>query len=78
MAILGSPFSRSQAIFAAIAALMGAGATRARAAELAGAATYKSRGKGKGRIQASANTTACQKRAAVKARNRAKHKAHCK
>ena len=53
------------------------------AAELAGAAEivgeYKSRGKGKGKSgTSSAHCVAMDRRAAVKARNRAKHREHCR
>jgi hypothetical protein len=76
MTAVGSPFARARAMFAAIAGLIAAGATRATAVEAAG--PYKSRGKGGGYRSKSNNTVAQAKRDAKKARNRAKHKRHCK
>lgn len=76
MSAVGSPFARARSIFAAIAALMGAGMSRATAVETAG--PYQSRGKGGGYRTKSNNTVAQAKRTAEKARNRAKHKRHCK
>ena len=66
------PFARFNKIMAAVAAAIGAGLTRASALERIG--PYESHGKSNGRRQASRNTTAQVKRAAVKARNRAKHR----
>jgi hypothetical protein len=51
-------------------------AVHLRGAELAAIGPYESRGKGKGRRQASTNTAAQVKRASVKAANRARHKRH--
>ncbi|MFJ1253402.1 hypothetical protein [Cupriavidus sp. CuC1] len=70
---MSAPFARARAMFAAIAAAM---ALQGSARQLAMSAIgpYESRGKGKGRRTASRNTTAQNKRAAIKARNRAKHR----
>lgn len=69
------PFARAIAMFNLIAAAMSGPNSQA---ALAGIGPYVSRGKGQGKNQASRYCAAMQQRAAVKAKNRAKHRAHCR
>lgn len=62
-------------MFAAIAAAMAMSNLGERQAALSAIGPYVSRGKGKGRHQASNRTTAQNKRAAIKARNVKRHRA---
>lgn len=64
-----TPFARAKAMFAAIAAASAIAHVFEREKALQAIGPYVSRGKGKGRHQASSHTTAQSKRAAIKARN---------
>lgn len=72
---MSQPFARSIAMFAAIAAAtQGANAQFA----LSQIGPYESRGKGKGKRQASSRTIAMDKRAAKKSSNVKRHRAACR
>jgi len=77
--VIGNAFARSKAMFAAIMAFVSSSVGWDKAVALANVGEYKSRGKGKGKSgTSSAHCVAMDRRAAVKARNRAKHREHCR
>ncbi len=77
--MIGNAFARSKAMFAAIMAFVSPSVGWDKAVALANVGEYKSRGKGKGKSgTSSAHCVAMDRRAAVKARNRAKHREHCR
>jgi len=77
--VIGNAFPRSKAMFAAIMAFVSPSVGWDKAVALANVGEYKSRGKGKGKSgTSSAHCVAMDRRAAVKARNRAKHREHCR
>lgn len=73
------PFSRFNTLMSVMVSLMGGPVGLSRDLALAHAGGYHSRGKGHGKVTyASSGTVAQAKRAAVKAKNRAKHRRACK
>jgi hypothetical protein len=76
--MIGNPFHRSIAMFAAIQAFASAGMRWSDAVFASGVGEYRSRGKGKGKGASSSHCAAYDQRAARKARNRKMHRAHCR
>ena len=77
--MIGNAFASSKPMFAAIMAFVSPSVGWDEAVALANVGEYKSRGKGKGKSgTSSAHCVAMDRRAAVKARNRAKHREHCR
>lgn len=70
-------FARARAMMAAIAVAMRFTSETERQAQLAMIGPYESRGHGSGKWSKSRHRVAMDKRAAIKARNVKRHKAHC-
>ncbi len=73
---MSQPFARAAAMFAAIQSMIAAGLSQQQIAASVG--EYRSRGKGKGKVQSSSNCVAIDRRAAAKRRNQLAHRKHCR